>query len=70
MSIRVSSTNLGQAIKDLQIEWQRTKEVWRDVKSLEFDRRYLEDLPMMVSQAHPLMEEIDALIRKVRQDCE
>ncbi len=70
MSIRVSASNLATATKDLSIEWQRTKAVWRDVKSDEFERKYLEDLPTLVASANPIMEEIDALIRKVRNDCE
>lgn len=70
MSIRVSASNLATATKDLAIEWQRTKAIWRDVKSDEFERKYLDDLPTLVASANPIMEEIDALIRKVRNDCE
>ena len=70
MSIRVSASNLAQATKDLTIEWQHTKAAWRDIKCAEFEHKYLEDLPNLIASANPIMEEIDALIRKVINDCE
>lgn len=70
MSLRVSASTLTQATKDLNLEWQRTKAIWRDVKSIEFEKTYLEDLPNLMAMAGPVMEELDALIRKVRNDCE
>lgn len=70
MSLRVSASTLTQATKDLNLEWQRTKAVWRDVKTIEFEKKFLEDLPNLLATAGPVMEELDALIRKVRNDCE
>ena len=70
MSARVSASNLVQAVKELSIDWQQTREHWRDAKSLEFERQYLEALPQHISRATAVMQEIDALLRKVRADCE
>lgn len=70
MSTRVSASNLANAVRDLSVEWQQTKNYWRDVKSKEFEAKYLEQLPNQVSQAKTAMEEIDAFLRKVRNDCE
>ena len=52
------------------MEWGRAKNHWRDVKAMEFEQKFLEALPQMISQSTPIMEELDTLIRKVRHDCE
>lgn len=70
MSTRGSGANLVQAAKDLAFEWRETKASWHDVKSQEFERHYLEKLPAHVTRAMTVIEEIDALLRKVRSDCE
>ena len=70
MSTRVSASNLAQALKDLTVEWSETKTHWRDVKSHEFEHTYLEKLPNLATQARAVMEEMDVLLRKVRNDCE
>ena len=70
MSTKGSAANLIQAMKDLTIEWQQTKAEWRDVKSVDFERKYLENLPTDVARAIEAMEEVDVLLKKVRRDCE
>ena len=70
MSSRVSAANLVQAMKDLSVDWEQTKSYWRDAKSHEFERTYLEHLPREIARAASVIEEIDALLRKVRSDCE
>ena len=70
MSARASAANLAQAMKDLSREWEETGAFWRDVKSLEFERKYIEDIPDHVARAMGVMQEIDALLKKVRSDCE
>jgi hypothetical protein len=70
MSTRVSASNLAQAAKSLNAEWENTKAYWRDAKSAEFEQKYLEELPSIIGQAINVMEEMDALCRKVRNDCE
>jgi hypothetical protein len=70
MNIRSSAANLAQAAKELKLDWEQTKTYWRDVKSLEFEHKYLENVPHEVARAAAVIEEIDALLRKVRRDCE
>ena len=70
MNTRTSAANLGQAVKELSIEWQRTRSHWRDVKSTEFEQKFLDDLPSSIARATAVIEEIDAILRKVRSDCE
>lgn len=70
MSTNISASNLIQAVTDLNIEWQQTKAHWRDAKSEEFEQRYLEKLSEHVAKSKPIIDEIEKLLRKVRQDCE
>jgi hypothetical protein len=70
VSARDSGSTLAQAVKDLAIAWEQTKADWRDAKSQEFEEKYIEPLPGHVRQAMAVIEEIDALLKKVRSDCE
>jgi len=70
MSTRSSAANLAQAMKDLSLAWQETRSQWRDTKAIEFDDQYLEVLPQHVARAASAMEEIEALLKKVRNACE
>lgn len=70
MNPRGSAASLGEAVKELSIKWQQTQTYWRDVKSQEFEKNYLDALPSYVARATTFMEEIDTLLRKVKNDCE
>lgn len=70
MSAKISASNLAQAVQELNIAWGQTRYYWRDVKSLEFEKNYLGPLPDLVTKAGAVMGELDALLRKVRKDCE
>ncbi len=70
MSVQGSSSGLAQAARTLTIEWENTKVHWRDAKSLEFEQKYLKDLPGQVTAAINAMEELELLLKKVRNDCE
>jgi hypothetical protein len=70
MSTQGSSSLLAQAARSLLVEWEKTKVDWRDVKSQEFERTYLENLFNEIAGTTAAMEEIDNLLKKVRGDCE
>jgi hypothetical protein len=70
MSTQGSAANLAQAARTINLEWEKTKTHWRDVKSQEFEQNYLADLPGQVSSALKAMEDMDLLLKKVRSDCE
>lgn len=70
MNTRAAAANLGQATKDLSIAWQQTRTYWRDVKSIEFESKFLDPLPGYIARASTALEELDALLRKVKADCE
>lgn len=70
MNPKGSASNLTQAVKELSSEWQQTKSSWRDIKSQEFERTYLEEIPEHAARATFIMGEIALLLRKVRSECE
>ncbi len=70
MNTRASAANLGQALKKLKLEWQRTETDWRDVKRREFEEVFITPLPGHIARAGAVIEELDMVLRKVRSDCE
>jgi hypothetical protein len=54
----------------LSAQWQQTKEYWQDTKSLEFERKYMDELMAAVDKGMTVMEQVDKLINKIRSDCE
>ncbi len=67
------SGNKGRLIgltRDISLEWAETKNYWRDVKSEEFDRRFMAELSVHVNRAVLVLEQMDELLKKVRSDCE
>lgn len=66
----MTSAGLDDAVKQLNLAWQRTRQDWADVKSAQFEETYLEKLPALTSQARVHIEELDLLLRKIRKDCE
>jgi len=70
MSAAAGGTVLIQAMKELSAEWDQARSNWRDSKSRDFEETYLAELPQHIRRAAEAMEEIDAVLRKVRADCE
>jgi hypothetical protein len=70
MSARASGSLLEQSLKDLMVEWQQCRASWNDGKAREFEHDYLEPIPAMVNQVRPVIEDIDVLLRKLRNECE
>ena len=70
MSLTSSCARLSALTKTLLVEWDQTKETWRDAKSQEFEHRYIEELRSNVERASIIIEQLDKLVTKVRSDCE
>jgi len=69
-NIHGCASNLHEAVKNLLVAWEQTRNSWRDVKSQQFEQRFLETLPNDAARAVSVMGEIELLIKKVRRDCE
>jgi hypothetical protein len=65
-----NGSRLSALTKDLWERWQQTRESWADAKSLEFEHQYLQELIASVDKSVAVMEELDKLLVKIRQDCE
>ena len=65
-----SKSRLMAATKELTIAWNVTKNHWRDEKSREFERRYLEELAARVDRTVTVIEKLDALLTRIRTECE
>ncbi len=70
MRARESGAYLVQALKELTLKWGEAKAHWHDVKTQQFEREYLEDLPDHVQRTMGVMQQIDVLLKKVKNDCE
>ena len=70
MSLNNSRGRLIGISRELQKEWQDTQSVWMDRKSKEFDRDYMQPLMDAVDNASHVMEDLDKLLRKLKEDCE
>ena len=65
-----NSSKIMAATKELANQWLHTKEHWRDAKSQEFDRQYMQELVASVDRALTVIEQLDKLFTKIRHDCE
>jgi hypothetical protein len=70
MNISVNGKLLVTATKQLAMKWDETKSHWPDVKSHEFEQRFLAELLTGVDRAMPVFDDLDKLVSKVRKDCE
>jgi hypothetical protein len=68
--MKASGNRLSGLTKGLRAQWLDTKSYWKDAKSQEFERRYMEELLAGVDRAVTVMEQLDKLLTKIRKDCE
>ncbi|MFO1460262.1 MAG: hypothetical protein U1G08_12720 [Verrucomicrobiota bacterium] len=61
---------LSSLTRALRIQWDQTKDYWRDDQALEFERTYLMDLEAGVENAVGTIEKLDTLLTQLRRDCE
>ena len=70
MSMSGNKGRLVGLTRDISLEWAETKNYWRDVKSEEFERRFMGELSAHVNRAVLVLEQMEELLKKVRSDCE
>ncbi len=61
---------LNGLTKELRAEWAQTKQYWNDAKSLEFEKRFLDELNAGVNQAITSIDALERALNKIRDDCE
>ena len=65
-----SGARLSGLTKELRNQWEDTKVYWKDAKSQEFEKRYMEELLASVDRTVTVIEQLDKLVTKIRKDCE
>jgi ribosome-binding factor A len=70
MSLSGSKNRLVAVTKELSNRLDETKNYWRDAKAQEFEQRYMLELFANVDKTITVMEKLNELVTKVRNDCE
>ena len=70
MSMSGNKGRLTGLTREISLEWEETKNYWRDARSAEFDRKYMVELSDHVSRAMLVLEQLEELLKKVRRECE
>jgi hypothetical protein len=70
MSLAANKAQLGTLARNLAAAWRETREHWRDQRAADFDARYLQPLEQHVNAALVAIEKLEAVLHKVRNDCE
>jgi hypothetical protein len=65
-----SQNRLMGLTKELRGEWDQTKQYWSDAKSLEFEKRFLDDLMANVNQAVANIDALERILDKIHDDCD
>jgi hypothetical protein len=65
-----ASASLESSTRDILVAWERTREQWRDAKAAQFGHQFIEPLPDLAFQARDAMNHLEALLRKIKHDCE
>lgn len=65
-----SKNQLMGLTKQLRADWEQTRQHWNDAKSLEFEKRFLEELMAGVNQAVTNIDSLERVITQIRSDCE
>ena len=69
MSVNDSRAKLARATKDLFIQWRETTGVWRDENARRFEKKYLDYLQAELQKTAVGMQQIDAVINRIKHDC-
>lgn len=70
MNLSGNKSRLAALTKELALQWEQTKNYWRDSKGAEFEHKYIEELLVRVEKAGIVIDKLDELLRKVTKDCE
>jgi hypothetical protein len=70
MSLNANKSRLTALTKNISLRWVETRSHWRDVKSDEFNQRFMLELLPRVNKAVNAIEKLEELLKKVRKDCE
>lgn len=70
MSVGVSRAKLLGATKELQLRWARVRELWDDAAAAHVQATVVEPLEPRVRAAVTAMEKMNAILMKIRSECQ
>ncbi len=70
MNLSAEKARLVAITKELAVRWAETRTYWRDARSQEFEKRYMAELGVRIDRIVTVIEKLDALLARVRSDCE
>jgi len=70
MNLSGNKSRLSALTKELALQWEQTRNYWKDSKSTQFEHKYIEELLVGVDKAVMVIEKLDELARRVQKDCE
>lgn len=70
MSLSANRSRLAAITKELVLKWEDTKTYWRDTKAHEFEQRYVQNLAAQMDKTVGVIEKLDELLSRCRNDCE
>jgi len=70
MNLSGNKGRLTGLTREILLKWSDTKNHWQDAKSREFESRHMVELMANVDRTLLIVDKLDALLRKVRSDCE
>jgi hypothetical protein len=70
MSSSGSGARLTALTKQLQGQWQQTRQAWTDAKADEFEQRFMRELETVANVTCAGIDNLEQVLRNLRNDCE
>lgn len=70
MGVYEGRGGLTKSTRELLLRWQDTKANWQDAVADQFEKKYLEMLEKDVKTAVGAMDQMAALLSRIRNDCQ
>jgi len=65
-----NAARLAALTQALVERWRQTRDVWADAKAEEFEGRFMRPLESAADSAVIGIEQLEAVLRKIRSDCD
>ncbi len=69
MSVKDAHARLSLIAKELGRDWSELRLSWRDEMADYFEKRYIEPLETELRKSKSAMEQLDALVSRIKNDC-
>jgi len=70
MNLSGNKSRLVGLTEEISLQWAETKNYWRDARSHEFEGRHMVELVANVDRTLIVLDKLEAILKKVRSDCE